>query len=82
MAAVNTATLLEGLAAIETVLTGPPEEPGWLWQVVCYSIGWTLEDRTDEGTKEWLRQVAITLRRHLPHAPSPPPGLYRPGELG
>jgi hypothetical protein len=76
MAKTNTSTLRRGLAGIEGVLIAPPE-PGVLNSMVAVEIGIVVEPATDEGTKAWLKEVALVLRRHLaPNAPPPPPGLY------
>jgi len=50
--------------------------------MVAREIGVVVEPPTEEGTRAWLKEIALVLRRHLaPHVPAPPPGLYAPGEL-
>jgi hypothetical protein len=82
MVKINTNTLYAGLEGIEGVLVTPPDEPDVLHRLVVREIGIVMTPNTEEGTRAWLKEVALVLRRHLaPHAPPPPPGLYAPGEL-
>jgi hypothetical protein len=82
MAKQNTTTLRKGLAGIEGLLMAPPDEPDVLRWMVAREIGIHVEPPTEERTRQWLKEIALVLRRHLaPHVPAPLPGLYAPGEL-
>jgi hypothetical protein len=80
-ATLNPLSLYRGLAGIEAVLVDPPSKPHVLRRMVACDLGVALADDSDTGTRLWLKQLAVLLRRHLPRAPTPPPNLYGSGEL-
>lgn len=65
MARQNNVTLIEGLSGIERLLADPPKEKGVLAQLVGWEVAWVLDDPSDDGVKDWLRELAEMLRRHL-----------------
>ena len=61
----NSRSVLAGLAGIEGLLAAPPAERGVLFEMVTWDANWVLEDKTDEGAKVWMREVAEMVREVL-----------------
>lgn len=64
-AANNPRGLIQGLNGIEAVLANPPAEEGVLSDIVAWEANWVLDDPSDEGAKQWLREVAEWVREAL-----------------
>ena len=72
-ASLNPRSVLMGLAGIEGLLVAPPAERGVLFEMVAWDANWVLEDKTDEGAKVWMREVAEMVREVLGDKQPPRP---------
>jgi hypothetical protein len=57
------------LAAFEIVIADPPTEPNALAHLVGWDGNWVLDDPSDTGSLEFLREVAAMLRTIIAEAP-------------
>lgn len=64
-AALNPRSVLAGLVGVEGLLAYPPAESGVLFEMVAWDANWVLEDKTDDGAKAWMREVAEMVREVL-----------------
>ena len=62
---INTRTILSGLTGLERLLAHPPSEKGILSQLVVIDANWPLNDPSDEGAMEWMRQMVALIRDAL-----------------
>ena len=58
----NPKAYVRDLLAIEDLLVYPPAEPGVLSNLVAWDANWVLDDPSDEGAKQFLREVAEMIR--------------------
>ena len=65
LAAVNTRSILAGLAGIEALLADPPTGPYVLQNLVWWVAGREEEGLTEAGATAWLREVAEMVREVL-----------------
>lgn len=61
VAQIDTASLRQDLAAIESVLADPPSD-GTLARLVGWDANWVLDDPTDAGAAVFLAELAQLLR--------------------
>ena len=57
------------LWALEQVIADPPAEPGALSRLVAWDANWVLDDESDEGALQFLREAAQMLREVIDSAP-------------
>jgi hypothetical protein len=72
MVKLNPRTILAGLAGLESLLAHPPAEKGVLSQLVAIDANWPLNDPSDEGAMEWMRQMVALTRDTLGDRQPPP----------
>jgi hypothetical protein len=58
------------LAALEAVIADPPTEPNALAHLVGWDGNWVLDDPSDTGSLNFLREVAAMLRTVIAEAPA------------
>ena len=58
------------LAALDAVIADPPTEPNALAHLVGWDGNWVLDDPSDAGSLQFLREVADMLRAVIAGAPS------------
>jgi hypothetical protein len=58
------------LAALEAVIADPPDEPNALAHLVGWDGNWVLDDPSDAGSLQFLREVADMLRTVIAAAPA------------
>jgi hypothetical protein len=83
LAQTNIRSHQERLSALEAVIADPPREPGTLARLVAWDANWVLDDESDAGALEFLRDAAQMLREVIEAAPAsaerwrewPPSGL-------
>jgi hypothetical protein len=59
----------EDLRALEAIIAEPPTEPNVLAHLVAWDANWVLDDPTDAGALEFLREIAQMLRTVIAEAP-------------
>jgi hypothetical protein len=69
---INPRTILSGLAGLESLLAHPPAEEGVLSRLVAVEANWPLNDPSDEGAMEWMRQMVALIRDTLGDRQPPP----------
>ena len=69
----NPAGTLSYLAAIEALSADPPDEEGVLSEMVAWDGNWVLDDPSDEGARQFLREVAEMIRDVLGEQAPPRP---------
>src|SRR5512138_3453926 len=83
LAQTNIRSHQQDLWALEQVIAHPPVEPGALARLVAWDANWVLDDESDAGALQFLREVAQMLREVIEAAPPsaerwsewPPAGL-------
>lgn len=68
LAQVNTRSIRRNLAAFEAFLAEPPSAPGTLARLVGWEGNWVLDDPSDAGAAQFLRELAQLLRSVLDDA--------------
>lgn len=68
LAQVSTRAIRRDLAALEAVLAAPPSTPGALARLVGWEANWVLDDPSDAGAAQFLRELARLLREVLDEA--------------
>lgn len=58
------------LAALEAVIADPPTEPNSLAHLVGWDGNWVLDDPSDAGALQFLREVADMIRTVIAQAPA------------
>lgn len=58
----NPNAYVRDLLAIEELLNNPLRKPSVLSNLVAWDANWVLDDESDEGAKQWLREVAEMIR--------------------
>lgn len=72
MIKLNPRTILAGLAGLESLLANPPAENEILSHLVAIDANWPLNDPSDEGAMEWMRQMVALIRDALGDLQPPP----------
>ena len=68
LAQVTTRSIHRDLAALEALLAEPPSSPGTLARLVGWDGNWVLNDPSDAGAAQFLRELAQLLRAVLDDA--------------
>jgi hypothetical protein len=68
VAQVSTRAIRRDLVALEAVLADPPTSPGALARLVGWDGNWVLDDPSDAGAVQFLRELARLLREVLDDA--------------
>lgn len=69
LAETNIRSHQQDLWALEQVIANPPAETGALAHLVAWDANWVLDDPSDAGALEFLREVARMLREVIENAP-------------
>jgi hypothetical protein len=69
LAQTNVRSHQRDLAAFEAVIADPPTEPNALAHLVAWDGNWVLDDPSDTGALQFLREVAEMLRTVIVEAP-------------
>ena len=57
------------LSALERLIADPPATPGVLARLVAWDANWVLDDESDVGALQFLREIAQMLREVIEAAP-------------
>jgi len=70
MAMQNPRSIRDGLKAIEALIADPPAEEGTLKWLVAMDANWALDDSSDIGAINWMREMVSMIRAVLgEHSP-------------